>query len=111
MPWFLWDLRASTFPSVPNMLAFAYFAVHCTFDPLNSLFDSTKRVDRSMHFYFQVQIILISDKSTLEQKAPILDRDQHIPCSMIFTTTFRDDDRTIFKRPNFIFRIVTPSVG
>ena len=66
MPWFLWDLRASIFPSGINMLTFACFAVYCVLDPLNSLFDSTKRVDRSMHFHFQVQALLISDNSTLE---------------------------------------------
>ena len=111
MPWFLWILRASTFSSVTNMLAFVCFVVYCTPDPLNSLFDSAKRVDRSMHFHFQVQTLLISDKSTLEQKALILGRDQHTLCSIIFTTTFRDDNRIIFKRPNFVFSIATPGVN
>ena len=54
-----------------KIFIFLYFAVHYAPDPLNNLFDSAKRVDRSMHFPFQVQALLINDKSTLEQKALI----------------------------------------
>ena len=111
MPWFLWDLRASTFLSVANMLVFAWFAMYCAPDLLNSLFDSAKRVDRSMHFHFQVHALLISDKSTLEQKTLILGGDQHALCSIISTTTFRDNDRTIFRRQKFVFRIATLGVN
>ena len=64
-----------------------------------------------MYFYFQVQALLISGKSTLEQKALIPGGDQHTFCSIIFTTMLNDDHRIMFSRPNLVFRITTPVVG
>ena len=64
-----------------------------------------------MHLYFQVQVSVISRKSTLELKALNLVGDQHTFCSIIFTTVFRDDDRTIFRRSNLVFKIATLGVG
>ena len=64
-----------------------------------------------MHLHFQVQALLIYRKSTLELRAQILGGDQRTFCNIISTTMFRDDDRTIFKRSNLVFRIARSGVG
>ena len=104
-------LWLSTFPFGANIFTLLCFAVHYAPDPLNNLFVLATRVDRSMHLHFQVHILLISRKSTVEPKALILGGDQYKFCSIIFTTMFRDDGRNIFRKPNLIFRIVTPGIG
>ena len=92
------------------MFTFLCLAVCYAPDLLNNLFDSTMRVDRSMHFHFQVQVLLISRKSILEQKV-LIPKGQRTFCSIIFTTIFRDDDKIMFGKPNLLFRIAALGVG
>jgi len=100
------------FSFLPNANTFTllYFAVHYAPNTLSNLFDLATKVDGSMHLHFQVQLLLICGKSIPKQKALILGGDQHIICSTIFTTMFRDDDRTIIRKPSLLFRIATPGV-
>ena len=68
------------------------------------------KVDVSMHLHFQIQVLFINRKNTLEQKALIPREDKCTICSIISATMFRDDERIIFKRLNLVFRITTPGV-
>jgi len=77
------------------MFTFLCVAMHYT----PNLFDLTTRVDGSMHSHFQVQALLISENSILEQKTLIPGGDQHTFCNIIFTNIFRNDDMIIFSRP------------
>ena len=93
------------------MFTFLCLAVCYAPDLLNNLFDSTMRVDRSMHFHFQVQALLISRKSILEQKALVPGGDQRISCSVISMTMLGNETKIMFRKPNLVFRITTPGVG
>jgi len=69
-----WELLHVLFSffSDANMLVFALFVVHYATGPTNSLFRSVKKMDGSIHFQFQGNASLFSDRSSPERDALLL---------------------------------------
>jgi len=71
-----------------NIFASSCFAVHYDTGPSNSLFGSVRGMDESVHFQFQGQSSLFSDRSTPERDALIFGGDQHTLRSILIIAAF-----------------------
>ena len=75
------------------MLVLLCFAVHYTPGPSNTLFGTVRGMDRNIHFQFERQTSLFSEKSTPEHNALILRGDEQTlwiimsqPCLRVFSS-------------------------
>ena len=64
-------------------------------------------MDGSMHFQFQGQASLFSDKSSPERDVLLLIADEHVTRSILTTTPIEDHNRIVYRKPDFMFEVAT----
>ena len=64
-------------------------------------------MDESIHFKFQGQVSLLSDRSSLERDALLLVADESVTRSILTTAQLEDHSRVMHRKPDFMFRDAT----
>ena len=85
------------------MLVLLCFAVRYAPGPSNALFGFVRAMDKNIHFHFEGQALLFSEQSTPKRNALIVGEDERTLRIIISTAVFEVENRTILRKPDFLF--------
>ena len=88
------------------MLVFALLVVRYAPSPTNSL-QISKRNGWELHFQFQGEASLFSDRSSPERDALLLVADERVTRSILTTAPLEDHSRVAHRKPDFMFEDAT----
>ena len=72
------------------------------------MFEIVRGMDGNVHFQFQGQTSLFSERSSLERDALILTADKRVTQSTLTSAPLKDHNRVVYQKPDFMFGDATP---
>jgi len=67
-------------------------------------------MDRNVHFQFQGQASLFSEKSSPKRDVLTLTADEHVTRSILATAPLKDHNHAEYRKPDFMFRDTAPDI-